>query len=580
MFKCTKCGYTGETGGTHCHSCSEKTVYTKEDAEVELEEARRLIKGREHEAAIELYSRLADMGVTEAEREFGEILERGAIAPRNLDGAMSLFLRAAKKNDAYSAYRYSRLASRISDEVARFWLFYSAVLGCERAYPELARHLSEEGREELATYYYYLAAASEDRESIVEMAMRYYKGVGATRSEGYAKWYMDRLFIPPIYTIKMAYKLRGVSASEPPVPMPENYDAILRTLAKDAKKYKADAAYFFLNELLADRGDVLAEVAVGASLVEGFGCKRDIEQGMRRLENAAAHGCADAYGYLGSLYIGGEHVERDVERGVSYLESAGECGSVFAYELLGDIYRYGDGVERNYAVAIDRYEKAALHGSALGREKAAELSKKREDFFDRGRGLEEVSAEEAFRAYAISAAMGFIPAEHRLASCYENGVGTEPDRAMAYYWYNSAVKHGDTEALFDLARCYAYGIGVAFDYKRAIKLFLRSGGDGVQVKREIARLLERKKRRIERGVFSRAMRLLYQKKFEPAVELLLLCEELGHGQGIYTLGCLLEFGLGVGMNRERAYALYERAYKLLFRDPRQIYKLIVLKMVR
>jgi TPR repeat protein len=55
---------------------------------------------------------------------------------------------------------------------------------------------------------------------------------------------------------------------------------------------------------------------------------------------------------------------------------------------------------------------------------------------------------------------------------------------------------------------------------------------------------------------------------------------LGNPKAIYTLGCLYEFGLGLEVNKDYAYALYEDAYRMKFRDPRAQYKLRVLKMVR
>ena len=50
--------------------------------------------------------------------------------------------------------------------------------------------------------------------------------------------------------------------------------------------------------------------------------------------------------------------------------------------------------------------------------------------------------------------------------------------------------------------------------------------------------------------------------------------------GIYTLGCLNEFGLGIPTNREVAFRLYETSFDLKFRDPRAVYKLRILRMAR
>ena len=95
MVKCKACGYVGEYTGRTCPRCSVRIVYTAQEAEAELALARSSVKKREYETAVEIYSMLADLGVTEAEREYAEILERGAFVPRDLDEAMRLFLKAA-----------------------------------------------------------------------------------------------------------------------------------------------------------------------------------------------------------------------------------------------------------------------------------------------------------------------------------------------------------------------------------------------------------------------------------------------------------------------------------------------------
>ena len=580
MIKCNNCGFAGKFTDKKCPACGEIVSYTAKEAAMAVIEARELVRRHDFVRAVELYEMLVSLGIHEAEYDFAEILERGAFVPRDFDRAMTLFLSCANRFDGRAAYRYSRLAARVSDEAARFFLRYSAVLGCEEAYAEVAKLFSEEGREELATYYYRLSADSGNRDSQAEMADRYYRGIGAPAHEAYAKWFLDKFFVPPIYMIKTAYKLRSVKAKEPPLPEVEGYGAYLRALCDLAEKYRVNTAFYYLNKLLSEMGDERATLALGASMVEGVGCEEDVAGGLGILEALAAQGYADAYGYLGSLYIEGERVAADIEQAVRYLNLAGEHGAADAYEILGDMYKVGDGVERNPQAAIKYYSLAAMGGAESAALKEEEMKRKREDFFDRGIALLETSPSDAFRAFAISAAMGYLPAEHKLAFCYENAIGTKKDRYAAFYWYKSAADGKAEGALFDLARCYAYGIGVAFDYKRAINLFLSSGEDKELVKKEVARLLNAKRRRMIDALFSRAMRLLYQKKIKPAYEILEGLEQLGHPQGTYTLGCLLEFGFGALTDRDRAYQLYERAYKLLFRDPRQSYKLIVLKMVR
>jgi TPR repeat protein len=82
------------------------------------------------------------------------------------------------------------------------------------------------------------------------------------------------------------------------------------------------------------------------------------------------------------------------------------------------------------------------------------------------------------------------------------------------------------------------------------------------------------------SVYSKAMTLIHKRNFQEAEEQLRICLKLGHAKGIYTLGCLNEFGLGIPTNREMAFRLYETAFELKFRDPRAVYKLRILRMVR
>jgi TPR repeat protein len=43
---------------------------------------------------------------------------------------------------------------------------------------------------------------------------------------------------------------------------------------------------------------------------------------------------------------------------------------------------------------------------------------------------------------------------------------------------------------------------------------------------------------------------------------------------------MYEFGIGAACDKEKAFEIYEEAYALKFRDPRALYKLAVLKMLR
>ena len=305
MIICKKCGHTDVYTGAPCSSCGEKFALTEDDVKLKLMELEAAIREKHYEDMLECYHLLADIGNVEAEKEYAKILEKGQLTERNLDLAMKYFYRAATKNDAYSAFRYSRLVSRESDDAARFWLFYSAVLGCIEAYPLAAEEFSALGHEEDATYFYYLAATSNDVDSIVTLSKRYREGIGAPKSDNYAKWHMDKLRIPPFHAIKAAYKLRHAFAEEPPTPKPRDWDGLLRMLMLQARHEEYITAYLRLSEILAARGDLEAAVTVGLSLIEGDFCQPNVKEGLELLTRSATKGSVSAHLALAELYTNG-----------------------------------------------------------------------------------------------------------------------------------------------------------------------------------------------------------------------------------------------------------------------------------
>lgn len=580
MLKCTKCGYDDVFTEAKCPECNTVIQLTADEIAELLAEASSAMKHREFETAVLNYKILADLEVTEAEREFARILERGELIERNLDGAMHYFYKAALKNDPYSAYRYSKLASRTSDASARFWLTYSAILGCRDAYLELAALTVSDGNDTEANYYYYLAAAMDDTDAIVTLAKRYYDGIGTEQSSEYAKWYMDKLTLPPIHAIKLAYKLRGVKAKEPPVPE-ANKTHRLKNLAANAKAYGFDTAYLHLNEMLKDGGDMEAAAILGRLYAEGKGTPQNTNAAIEALHLAAASGIADAYKYLGDMYLVGIGVEPNGETALGYYKGAAEHGMHNAYELMGDMYENGEYLDRNPARAVELYDLAAKGGSQSAKEKSDEIKRERLALYNEAVEKRETEPEVAFRSAAISVAMGYAPSFSLLAEYFLFGIGTKVDRGRAFYWYSEAVKRGDEDALFYLGACHSRGVGTPLDYTKAKEILTRSARCGNEdAARELDRMNRSKMKKLSKQLYSTATRLLYQKKFEPAKRLLDVCAELNNPRAIYTLGCLYEFGMGVGTDRDLAFELYEKSYALKFRDPRQVYKLRILRMVK
>ena len=594
MIKCKNCEYVSDYTGRPCPICGSKSVISAEDMETAKRELAVATTEKNPQKIGSCRHLLADGGDVESMREYAKILEKGEYRVKDIDTAMNYYYKAAKKFDAYSAYRFSRLASRSSSEHADFWLRFSALLGSIDSYPEAAELFASEGKEEISAYYSALAAECNDTLSIVNMAKRWSEGRGVKQNNSHAKWYLDKLTLPPISAIKLAYKLRSVRPEEPPKLTFPDYYRYVKLLADNARALGFDSAYFYLTAMLSDNGDINAECALGIMLLEGKGCEKDEAKALAVLELNVKHGNPAAAVYLGEEYLTARNLSKNTDLAMKYFKKAAELGYPEAYEKLGDIYRCAEGADRDVGRAIEFYELAATGGCESAKAKACELKTKREEFFLEAYNTlnlrERVTPEEAFSAFrsaAIATAMGEIRAASLLARCYAFGFGTKKDRRSAFFWYKHAAENGDNGAYLYLGLCYSRGIGTAFSFMDAVKWLsaaVRTGESNAASELDV--LYKRKMKKLVNSLYAKSMELIYMKKFSEAAALLSSYEGLGHPKSLYTLGCLYEFGRGVAKSsRKKAEEYYERACKGSknygsFVDPLSRYKLTIIKMMR
>jgi TPR repeat protein len=320
---------------------------------------------------------------------------------------------------------------------------------------------------------------------------------------------------------------------------------------------------------------------LGMLYADGIGCEQDTDTALALLESSAARGNAEAYRRMGDIYVAGKLVSRDIDKALECYRAAAGLGMTNAYETMGDIFREGELIPRDVARAIELYDLGAKEGHSTAREKSDTLKNERERLCQIGIQLKYSSPDQAFRAFAISSSMGYVPAYKEVGRAFLEGRGIKKDRSQAYLWLEKATESGDEEALFEYALCFSRGIGTAFDFKRATALLKKATRLGSsEARAELERILQNRHKRMLNKAYSQAMTLIYKKQFSEAEEMLRTCLKLGHAKGIYTLGCLNEFGLGIPTNREMAFRLYETAFDLKFRDPKSIYKLRILRMVR
>jgi localization factor PodJL len=87
----------------------------------------------------------------------------------------------------------------------------------------------------------------------------------------------------------------------------------------------------------------------------------------------------------------------------------------------------------------------------------------------------------AAQLYQLAAAKGFAPAQYRLGSMYEKGIGVDKDIAMAKTWYERAAAKGNVKAMHNMAVLYAEGaIGGKPDYATAGQWFRQAAEHGLR----------------------------------------------------------------------------------------------------
>ena len=423
----------------------------------------------------------------------------------------------------------------------------------------------------MASYYYALGAENNDTASIVAMAKRYAEGIGAQKQEAYAKWYLDRFTIPPISALKLAYKLRSVSAKRPPKIEIAGFDSYLKELAEEANRLGFHTAYFRIVSELADSGDTDYLYLQGKLLSEGIGTEQNSDRALGVLIEAVMHGNSDAMLFIAHAYASRDSfLPYDIELAFDYYERAAKAGRAEAYAYIGDIYfqgRHSDEGTPDPKTALSCYKLGARLGSPLAKEKYDAIIARRNECFERGQAtlssegsVTKTEAETAFRSIAIAAAYGHESAPRALGKCYAYGFGCDKLPKEAFRWFLEAARLEDRDAYFSLGLCYAKGFGTQFSQRNAVhyfKLALEYGYE--EAKQELSLLYARKEKRMIRQVYALCMELIYMKKFEVAFKIIKSAEGLGYPKLLYTIGCMYEFGLGCDISKKRANEYFERA---------------------
>lgn len=226
------------------------------------------------------------------------------------------------------------------------------------------------------------------------------------------------------------------------------------------------------------QGSDYALLGLGHLYEAGCGTDADPSKARELYEQAAEHGCADAYLYLGRLIRDGRagfsadaaEAMKDFEKGLESERS--EIRALCAYEI-GNLYQQGiSAAAADPDAAITSYQRAMTEEAYLTGDANLRIA---EIYVAKN---EAVLAEDyytaAFVFYQAAAEAGNADAMVHAADAYRLGKGTDADPVKALEWYEKAAEAGASDGMLGAAEMYA-GAG---DHAKAYAWYEKAAGCG------------------------------------------------------------------------------------------------------
>jgi|GEM_PF-1512757 len=128
---------------------------------------------------------------------------------------------------------------------------------------------------------------------------------------------------------------------------------------------------------------------------------------------------------------------------VEVSKKAASEGNATAQYALGTAYYFGKGLPVNWKEAFECYFKAATQGLPHAQYNLGVM-------YEKGEACPP-NPQKAFLWYEKAATQGFAKAQHNLAALWEAGLGTPPNPQKAAFWFEEAARQGDVRAQYRLA---------------------------------------------------------------------------------------------------------------------------------
>lgn len=190
-------------------------------------------------------------------------------------------------------------------------------------------------------------------------------------------------------------------------------------------------------------------------------------------QKAAKGGDPQAHTLIGRIYQEGLGVKRDAATAAKWYARAAELGDTEGQFAYGILLAEGEGVAKDRVAAGKMFEAAAMKGHALANYNLALL-------FLRGDGKPE-NPYRAARHMRYAAEQGVVAAQYDLGTLYATGTGVDPNAFEAAKWIGKAAAAGNPEAELDFGVLLMRGQGVPVDQKRAISMLRAAAEKGVAV---------------------------------------------------------------------------------------------------
>lgn len=340
--------------------------------------------------------------------------------------------------------------------------------------------------------------------------IRRYAGSG-----GYRAWYQTKrwtllalpwVFLALFVAIKLAVAYQRWERRHPAPPTPVQREELNRVREKLAamEREMQDMTGLVSGEFpalkkRADAGEAAAQYTVSDRYFDGrLGAPKDETAGLRYLELAAAQhylhavrdlaerldksakpedqarairlyeeaarlGSGRAAALLGRHYLEGKGVAKDPVKAFAWFEQGAANRNTDAIELAGWALEKGEGVEKNLPRAMDYYRRAAAQHSVWAEERLVAV------LYHKGASTAELN--EAW-ARALAGAKDGSKNLRRLVAWGLIAAGnhvTPQEEQQAFGWMRESAEAGEAEGEGWLSQFYWYGIGTAFDQRKAVE---------------------------------------------------------------------------------------------------------------